>query len=109
MKTRTVGKVAFEQVIVSSGDFLDGFGELESLLGLKVEKRSDVSLGKNKNLERPHSPPGAYNHKSIVLPDNSFLLLEFKLNIVAQEMSAAVLISVFAHLYELLARFLGHG
>ena len=98
-----------EEVIITSSDFTDGLGEVQALLGIKVDQSPPVYLCEYHDLERPDGPPWTYDEKCVILKDNALLLLHLELGIVYQHMGTAVLFSVLAQVCELDSRFLGHS
>jgi hypothetical protein len=99
--------VRLEQIVIPPGDLLDGLGEEGPLRGGQVDEGPDVALGDDQNLERPDGPPGADNKEAIVLEDDPLLLLELNLDVVGQQMPAAVLGAVLGQRGELSSRLLG--
>jgi hypothetical protein len=102
----TVREVRLEEVVVPPGDLLDGLGEEGPLLGGQVDEGPDVALRDKQDLERPDSPPGADDEEAVVLEDDPLLLLKLDLDVVGQQMPAAVLSAVLGQRGELGGRLL---
>lgn len=78
----TVGEACFEEVVISSGDFGDGFGEIFPVLGVKIHQRAFVGFGDDHDLERPGRPPGTAGPETVVLEDGAFAFLALKFCVV---------------------------
>ncbi len=85
MEAHGVWKGSFEEIVVADGDAAKNVGELRTLVERKIREGREMAAAEEHDFERPDGPVGDESDKSVILADDAGGVLEFELQIIAEQ------------------------